>query len=96
MPAKKPNRPALVEYLLKLVWDEAEFAKLQKGGASAVASMTGARLTPKQRTAVLAAMKGDSAKLKVAVAKECAQTYTHGNKLWNSVPFIFGHPPFIQ
>jgi hypothetical protein len=100
--AKKLRRPVLVEYLLRLVWDEREYTTLVKGGAAFVAAAKAAGLTPKQRTAVLQAYKGDGAQLRAAVAAECAASYGPGELLWNSmrergvvddVIIFFTHPP---
>ena len=89
---KRPGRPVLVEYLLKLVWDEPEYAALTSGGERAIRAMKDAGLSPRQRTAVLEAVKGNAAALKVAVHEECDRPYGPGDKLWNvAADFIFGH-----
>lgn len=96
MPTKDAPKPALVEYLLRLVWDETEYAKLVKSEKSAVSSMKAAGLSAAQRTAVTEAVAGKPAKLKAAVAEECHESYGAGAKLWNCVDFIFGHHPPLR
>jgi hypothetical protein len=93
MPPRKPLRPVLVEYLLRLVWDEREYARLLKDRATAIERMKKAGLTPKQRTAVFAALRGDSALLKFAVLEECDRFRGAGELLWNAAAFIFGTHP---
>jgi hypothetical protein len=79
---------------LRLVWVEAEYDLLKRGGERAIISMRDAGLTPEQQAAVLEALKGNSAPLKEAVREECARYHGGGDKLWNvAADFIFGRVP---